>query len=185
MTNLPINQKLATGTYTAGVTLTSAQNNPFTFLGKINAFPPGLGYQGGNPGLVLVAADISTLAAVPWSVTNQGSIVGSRFGVTFADDGTLSNTGVVNGQYGNGVAFAQYGKLVNSGTVKGQYAAFFPNGGIITNTATIAGDQSGIRSAGVLNINNAAGAFITAVNNVVSSYGGVSIVNASTIKATG
>ncbi len=74
MTTLPTNHKLPTGTYTAGVTLTSAQNNPFTFLGKINAFPPGLGYQGGNPGLVLVANDLSTQAVVPWSITTRGRL---------------------------------------------------------------------------------------------------------------
>lgn len=95
--------------------------------------------------------------------------------MTFAGAGTLSNTGVVNGQYGNGVAFAQYGKLVNSGTVKGQYAGFFPNGGIITNTATIAGDQHGIQSLGVLNINNAAGASITA--GTIKATGSTSSAN--------
>src|SRR5690242_45086 len=72
-----------------------------------------------------------------WTVTNQGSLIGARFGVALGGAGSiLANAGTITG--GNsGVVFVDVGgTLTNTGTISGNFGVNVDTG-TVTNSGTI------------------------------------------------
>src|ERR1017187_6927577 len=83
-----------TGTYTAGLTLTNAGDNPVGIASGANvANATGIGLQSALP--------------VYWSVTNaaNANISGNSFGVSLANAGTFTNSGHITSSYSSGSGF--------------------------------------------------------------------------------
>ncbi len=186
---LPATQKTAAGTYTTGVTLSSAGNTPFSFSGRINAIPLGSGFYGSYSGLDLSAIDTVTSGAITWSLTNAGSISGGQYGVIIRGAGTFRNTGFASGTTGTGAGFSQPGTLINSGTLAGQLGAYLKAGGSVTNTGVLGFEAStGLQvMGGTAVVGNSGGGVITGQHNGVVVFAGaeVTVTNAATIRSTG
>src|ERR1700733_1142982 len=83
------------GTYTAGVILTNAGDNPVGIAsGASIANASGIGLQ--------------STQAVYWSVTNgtNANISGDSFGVSLANAGTFVNSGSITSSYSSGSGFS-------------------------------------------------------------------------------
>ena len=132
-----------TGTYTAGLTITNAGDNPLGISAGANiASSTGIGLQSALP--------------VYWSVTNaaNASIGGNSFGVSLANAGIFSNSGHVTSSYASGSGYA-YSTVTHGFNVLS--AALFMGGGRVSNTAggVISGGVEGVALGGTGTVFNA------------------------------
>ena len=127
-----------TGTYTAGLTITSAGDNPLGIASGANI---------GN------ASGIALQSALPvyWSVSNAGgaNISGYTFGVSLTNGGVFNNSGQITASYSGGSGFS-YSTVTHGFTVLS--AALFQGGGRVSNSAggVISGGVEGVALGGAV-----------------------------------
>jgi hypothetical protein len=187
-----------TGTYTTGLTLTNAGDNPVGIASGANiANATGIGLQSALP--------------VYWSVTNaaNASISGNTFGVSLANAGIFTNSGHITSSYSSGSGFL-YSTATHGFTVLS--AALFQGGGVVSNTAggVISGGVEGValgQAGTVINagsigatvtkagfgvalaaggvVSNAPGGVISATDYGVFSNGPIALTNQANATITG
>src|SRR5271165_3155822 len=158
-----------TGTYTAGVTITSPGDNPLGIAAAANiANSGGIGLQSALP--------------VYWSVTNTANarISGNSFGVSLANAGIFINSGRISSSYSSGSGFT-YSTVTHGFTVLS--AALFMAGGRVSNTAggVISGGVDGVAVGGGGTVVNA-GSIVSTVTKAgfgVALAAGGSVTNAT------
>ena len=187
-----------TGTYTAGLTLTNAGDNPVGIASGANiANATGIGLQSALP--------------VYWSVTNaaNANISGNSFGVSLANAGTFTNSGHITSSYSSGSGFI-YSTATHGFTVLS--AALFLGDGAVSNSpggvisggvegvalglpgtvinagsigATVSKAGFGVALAAGGAVTNASGGLISATDYGVFSDGAVAVTNQASATITG
>ncbi len=167
------------GTYTAGVALTNADDNPVTILSSAS---------------IANAAGVALQAAPPtdWAIDSAGTISGYSVGVSLAGSGTLTNTGSIGASRTTGAPGYTYdpashiftplsggvllggGRVSNAGLIAGYFEGVALGGaGSLVNTGAI---QSGTAGFGVVltsggAASNASGGTISGGRYGVAGFG--------------
>jgi Hint domain len=128
--------------YSSGITLTSAGDNPVTVTGTIN-------YSSTSP----LGAALYSDAAVAWTITNSGRIIAGNYGVKLKADGgsvtNLSGGTITSSGYEAVYIAGALGTVANSGSIAASHVnanGIFMEGGTVTNYGggRITGAQAGI-----------------------------------------
>jgi Hint domain len=133
----------------------------------------------------VIYGDRGIYALAPITVSNDGSVGGSQYGIQFGNTGQVDNDadGVISGAQGSGVWFRyQAGTVINTGgLITGPLGVLLSLGGVVSNTAdgVISGQTAAVQAETTAAVVMNAATIESAGGIAIDILGGGSISNAA------